>query len=254
MISVIICSRSETDFNLVRRNILRTAGNNDLEIICIDNSAGHYGICAAYNRGIAQAKGDLFVFMHEDVFLLEFGWGATLEQKFKGNANLGIFGVAGTQVLTAHPPLWSWAGRPYLFGKVVHELDNGERYFMTVFSADSGEREVVVVDGCWFAARREVFASCRFDEEAFPGFHFYDLDICMQARKQWKIIASTEILVKHRSAGSFDNEWQQAAQGFRSKWEQALPAFVRGIEPPLTPGADYFNVDLKGRVPQDTLL
>jgi len=254
MISVIICSRLETDFNLVRRNVLRTAGDCDLEVIRIDNTNNTYGICAAYNQGVLESKGNILVFMHEDVFHLEFGWGRALENKFASEPSLGILGVAGTQVLVASPPLWSWAGRPYLFGKVVHELDEGNRFFMTVFSTDSGEREVVAVDGCWFAIRREVFDSCHFDAETFPGFHFYDLDFCMQARLRWKILASTQILIKHCSPGSFDEAWKNAAQSFRTKWGNQLPATTSGIVPPAIRGSDYFNVDLKGRVPQATLL
>ncbi len=125
---------------------------------------------------------------------------------------------------------------------------------MTVFSPDSGDREVTAIDGCWFSARKSVFETSRFDEKTFPGFHFYDIDFCMQARKKWKVIATTDILVKHLSPGSFDEAWQSASRDFRIKWSRDLPAVVSGVEIPRTRGADYFNVNLKGKVPQSTLI
>ena len=142
------------------------------------------------------------VFLHEDVFHLEHGWGQKLLHKFSHDSSIGVVGLAGTQFLNTDPPLWSWAGRPFLFGKIVHELDNGERFFMTVFSPDSGDREVVAVDGCWFAVRKEVFKHARFDTETFRGFHFYDIDFCMQAR---------QILENHR-----DHRYSDQTSVFRS--------------------------------------
>ena len=252
MISAVVCSRSSTAFELVRRNLLRTAATA-IEVIRIDNEHAGLGICEAYNRGVSQAQGDIIVFLHEDVFHLEIGWGPNLMQKFMGDASLGVVGVAGTQALFADPPLWSWAGRPWLFGKVVHELDAGERFFMTVFSPDSGDRDVVALDGCWLAVRKQVFAHASFDSQAFPGFHFYDIDLCMQARKRWRIVATTDILVKHQSPGSFNDAWQEYAKAFRAKWKAELPAFAPGLPTTPTRGSDYFNVDLKGRVPQATI-
>lgn len=254
MISAILCSRSPSAFEHVRRNLLRTAGDVDLEVIRIDNSTNQLGICQAYNKGVEQAKGNYLVFLHEDVYHLEFGWGIRLLRKYQSEPLVGVVGVAGSQILFGEPPLWSWIGRPWLFGKVVHELDRGERFFMTVFSPDSGDREVVALDGCWFSARRSVFETVQFDEKTFPGFHFYDIDFCLQARQHWKVIATTDILVKHLSPGSFDESWQKASQDFRLKWSRDLPIAVAGIEIPRTRGADFFNVNLKGKIPQATLI
>jgi len=253
MISAIICSRDPLAFSLVERNFRFTIGNIPCEVIRIDNTQNIFGICEAYNRGVFRAKGEVLVFLHEDVFHLEMNWGPRLLHKFSSDPTLGVVGVAGSQVLFSDPPIWTQAGRPWLFGKVVHELDNGARYFMTVFSKDSGDREVAVLDGCWMAVRRTVFDSCQFDSDTFPGFHFYDLDFCMQARKRWKIIGSTDILIKHRSAGGFGTSWKDSAQRFVQKWHQSLPTCVSGTSIPTQTGEPFFNVDLKGKAPQTTL-
>jgi GT2 family glycosyltransferase len=254
MISVVICSRDLQAYDLVSQNLRRTVGNTPLEIIRIDNSESKMGICEAYNLGIERAKGSVIIFQHEDVFHLELNWGPKLLAKFETYPKLGVLGVAGTQVLMHNPPLWSWAGRPWLFGKVVHELDAGERFFMTVFSPESGDREVVAVDGCMFAVRRKALDSVRFDAKTFPDFHFYDLDICMQLREHWSIMVSTDFLIKHRSAGSFSEEWKAQARQFQAKWVAHLPATVGGMLPPQNRGTDFYNVDLKGKVPQMTLI
>jgi len=253
MISAIVCSRDAQAFALVERNLRATIGNSDLEVIRIDNSKNQLGICAAYNRGVFLSHGDILLFVHEDVFHLERNWGPKLEQKYLADESLGMVGVAGTQVLYADPPIWTRAGMPWLFGKVVHELDQGTRYFMTIFSKDSGDRPVVALDGCWLSVRRKVFDTCQFDASTFPGFHFYDLDICLQAQEHWKIIASTDILIKHRSAGGFREEWKQAASQFAKKWKTTLPLTIAGVALPDQLGEDFFNVDLKGKVPQNII-
>ncbi|HSQ41571.1 MAG TPA: glycosyltransferase, partial [Fibrobacteraceae bacterium] len=94
MISAIICSRNSVACEWARRNLMRTVGSSEFEFIRIDNSSGQMGICAAYNQGIKRSHGDILIFLHEDVFHLEIGWGARLVQKFHQQANLGLVGVA----------------------------------------------------------------------------------------------------------------------------------------------------------------
>lgn len=262
MISVILCSRDAQAAARVERNVRLTAGAPPaggqavypLEVICVDNSVAGRGICAVYNEGARRAQGDVLVFMHEDVFHLEFGWAAKVETRFSQNPRLGVLGVAGTQVLTAEHPVWTWAGQPWLAGKVVHELDQGQRFFMTVFSTDRGDREVVSVDGLWMAVRRKAWEQHPFDEKTFAGFHFYDHDLCLQMQPDFQVMVSNDVLVKHLSPGGFGALWQEQALVFCQKWAHRLPAVVPGVSLPSQPGSPFFNVDLRGKVSQQTLL
>jgi glycosyltransferase involved in cell wall biosynthesis len=249
MISIIVCSRDPAQSDLHRRNVARTIGCAH-EYMRIDNANGRFGICAAYNQGVSQAQGDILVFAHEDVFFLEPSWGAILEKKFGAREKLGVLGVAGTQYLFADPPGWPVAGRPFLHGKVVQQT--GTRMALTVFSWDEGDRAAVVVDGLFFAVRAELFKHVRFDETTFDGFHFYDLDLCMQVRRTHDIMVTPDIMVKHLSPGSFDAVWQTYACRFAEKYRAELPASCCDAVPDLSRRIAFETFDITGRVSSET--
>jgi len=249
MISIIVCSRDPAQSDLHRRNVARTVGC-EFEYLRIDNSARRLGICAAYNQGVASAGGEILVFAHEDVFFLEPAWGIILEKKFAASQKLGVLGVAGTQYLFADPPGWPVAGRPFLHGKVVQQT--GARMTLTVFSWEECDREMVAVDGLFFAVRAGLFKHIRFDETTFDGFHFYDLDLCMQARRTHTIIVTPDIMVKHLSAGSFDAVWRTYAGRFSEKYRAELPASCTGETPDLSRRINFESFDITGRVSAET--
>jgi GT2 family glycosyltransferase len=252
-ISVIVSSRSPSAMDLHRRNIAATAGAPH-EYLGFSNAGGARGICSVYNQGVDASHGDVLVFMHEDAYFLEKGWGHVLLQKFGSDESIGLIGVAGTQYLFADVPFWARAGRPFVRGRIVHELDNGASFFMTVFSRDKADTEVVAVDGVFFAIRRSLFNRIRFDETTFDGFHFYDIDICMQVRETHRIVVTWDMLLKHRSGGSFDGSWKSYAGRFSQKWAQKLPATCAAAVPDMSKPVDKGeNFDLKGKAPQAIL-
>jgi glycosyltransferase involved in cell wall biosynthesis len=250
MISVIACSRRQSSWDFHQRNVAKTIGC-DYEYIRVDNTSDKYGICAAYNYGVSQAKGDIYVFVHEDVFFMEPGWGNVIESKFLKNEKMGLLGVAGTQYLFSDHPAWIRAGMPFIRGRVVHELDNGATFVLTVFSLDKTDAEVVAVDGLFFAIRANLFPGIRFDDMTFDRFHFYDLDICMQVRKTHSCIVTWDILLKHLSGGQTNADWIEAGRRFLLKYKNELPASTAGEKiPDLSDIKLQINVDIKGKVAQ----
>lgn len=222
MISVVVCSRDSERLPAHRRNISGTIGA-PFEYIHIDNSDGSRGLSAAYNEGVRGAGGDTLVFVHDDVMMMEAGWGLALQGKFAADERLGLVGVAGGQYLFAGTrPGWVAAGRPFIHGKVLHEKDG--RFLLTVYSRETGDVEVVAVDGLFFAVRASLFERVSFDENTFDGFHFYDLDIAMQVRKTHRVVVTDDIMVRHRSGGSFDGIWRGYADRFFDKYRGELPA------------------------------
>lgn len=251
MISVITCSRKDPSFNVHQRNITKTAGA-EVEYIRIDNTGNNHNLCSAYNKGVKLASGDILVFMHEDVFFVEGGWAEKLTTKFY-DQSIGLVGVAGTQYLLANNPAWVAAGRPFIKGQVIHELDGGTKYFLSVFDWQREDAEVVAVDGLFFAIRKELFNHLSFDETTFDGFHFYDMDICMQVHKTHRLIVTTNILVKHLSGGSFDDKWKLYAFRFLEKYRNSLPASCTNLIPDMSKRIPFENFDLKGKAPQITI-
>lgn len=254
LISIVICSRDPQAASFVKRNLLCTARRPErLELLLRDNRHVPKGICTVYNEALREASGELVVFMHEDVYMMEMGWDEVLRGLFSRMPKLAVLGVAGSSWLQDSPPLWAKAGPPWTFGKVVHELDEGREFFLAVFNERDGEQEVAALDGLWMAARRKVCEACAFDAANFPGFHFYDIDFCMQAAAFGPVMATTEIRVKHLSAGSFDADWKTAAEAFRLKWKTELPRRRGGKAMWPPPGSEKAKMlDLKGKVPQLT--
>jgi GT2 family glycosyltransferase len=252
MVSVIVCSRQPHAWDMHQRNVVKTIGV-DYEYVRIDNTAGAYGICGAYNKGITQARGDIFVFVHEDVFFMEPGWGETLTTKFARDERIGLVGVAGTQYLFADNPAWIRAGQPFIRGRVVHELDKGASYILSIFSWDKSDAEVVAVDGLFFAIRANLFPGISFDEATFDKFHFYDLDICMQVRRTHTCIVTWDILLKHLSGGKADADWMEAGKKFLTKYKNELPAATVATIPDLTNCKQALHFDLRGKVAQGTI-
>jgi hypothetical protein len=253
MISVIVCSRKPLAWDLHQRNVDKTIGCN-YEYIRIDNVLNTYGICGAYNKGVEQAIGDIFVFVHEDVFFMEPGWGQTLINKFAADARLGLIGVAGTEYLFADHPAWIRAGRPYIRGRVIHELNNGQTYTLSVFSWDKADAEVVAVDGLFFAIRGTLFPAIRFDAAVFDKFHFYDLDICMQVHRTHKLIVTWDILLKHLSGGVLDATWINAGKKFLDKYKNELPSSCISVVPDLSVHLEAIHYDLRGKAAQGTII
>jgi hypothetical protein len=250
MISLIVCSRDPKFADFHRKNVAKTIGC-DYEYVAIDNTENKYGICAAYNKGVQQAKGDVLVFIHEDCFFMELSWGNILYSKFNADPTLGMIGVAGTQYLFANSPAWIAAGMPYIKGRVVHELRNGEMFVLTVFSWDKTDAEVVAMDGLFFAIPKKLFESIRFDEKTFPGFHFYDLDICMQVRRTHKLMVTWDIMLKHFSGGNMNADWLENGKRFLEKHKNVLPAScVAGNEiPDPAKHRGIQSFDLRGKAP-----
>jgi glycosyltransferase involved in cell wall biosynthesis len=251
MISVIVCSRKNPDDSIHERNLRKTAGT-DIEYIRIDNRDNRYNLSSAYNEGVALAHGTILVFMHEDAFFMEGNWAAVLEKKFSFE-HIGLVGVAGTQYLFADNPGWVLAGRPYIRGHVIHELNNGETYTLTVFNWEQPDVSVVAVDGLFFAVRKSLFNNIRFDDARFDGFHFYDIDICMQIRKTHQLIVTWDLLIKHQSGGSFKDQWKKYAHRFCDKYRNELPASTVNTVPDLSRRISFENFDLKGKAPQITI-
>lgn len=234
------------------RNVAKTAGAPH-EHLVIDGSQGPLRPAGAYNRAIRDAKGDIVVFIADDLYFMQLGWGATLDAKFAADPSLGVLGVAGTQHLFADKYSWTAAGRPYSKGRIVYHLQNGD-FFAVVFSSEKGDREVVACDGCFLAVRADVLRTVMFDDDAFGGGHFWDLDFCLRARSAAKVVVSTDIVVKKTAQPVFDAEWHAAGTVFLRKHASSLPtACAQYPDAPLLPGPQTQMISLKGKYSMETI-
>jgi hypothetical protein len=252
MISVITICRSALPAPIQKSNIAKTVGAAH-EYLVFDGSKGTPNFAAGYNGALSYARGSIIVFLADDVYSMQMNWGPRLEAKFAADPSLGIIGVAGTQYLYADKCSWTAAGRPFIKGRFVYHLQNGD-FFAAVFSQEKGDFPVVACDGCFFAVRASLFNTIKFDSSIFTGEHFWDLDFCLQAcLQQQRILVSTDLVVKRMAQPPFDAVWQEAGTRFLNKYRQVLPfACVQNAPDPATiiPSS---MVNLKGKASMETI-
>ena len=104
MLSIIICTRNLAALAAVSQSVAATVGV-EYEIVAVDNSAGHYSICAAYNEGAGRARYELLCFMHEDIRFHTIGWGSTVAE-ILADATVGVLGVTGGMYQLSAPAAW----------------------------------------------------------------------------------------------------------------------------------------------------
>ncbi|ASU36800.1 glycosyltransferase [Mucilaginibacter xinganensis] len=220
MISVIICSRSANPQLLA--NIENTIGVLH-EVILIDNSTNKYGICAAYNAGVKKSRYPVLCFMHDDIQYHTNNWGSAVLDHFSSD-DVGGIGVAGTPYYSYMPGAWWGSGVFY-----EHILQSSQTDPVPVLKSNIDRQpiwQVVAFDGVWFCVKKSLFEQVAFDETTFKGFHFYDVDLCMQLHTLGvKMYCVNDILIHHSSIGSMNNTWIENARVFQKKWAQKLPAF-----------------------------
>jgi hypothetical protein len=249
MISVITCCRHPTPQSIQEKNVGKTIGA-PYEYLPIDGTDGT-SLAAIYNFGISRARGEVIVFIPEDVYFMKPGWGRVLQQKFSDPTIAGV-GVAGTQYLSSTTPSLTAAGRPFIKGRVVYHLQNGD-FFAVVYSHELGDFDVVACDGAFLAVRAKHLVHAWFDQETFDGEHFADLDLCMQLRKCGRLLVTTDLVVKKRSPMQFDRAWQEYSRRFIDKWSIELPASCTTAVPDPKHFVSSQCVNLHGKVPAETI-
>lgn len=230
MLSLIICSREADISQGLKENIRETIGIQ-YELIVIDNSKNKYSIFSAYNEGVRRAKYPYLCFMHEDILYHTHDWGGRVINHFK-TEKIGIIGVAGGHYLSNTPSTWLSA-QINSINILESSWTNGIRTTKHIAELDylkGLSTEVVAVDGVWFCIPKSLFSTISFDETTFNGFHFYDLDICFQARSVGsKVLVISDILIEHFSSGNFNQIWFENSIIFHNKWKNYLPQ-IAGVD------------------------
>jgi 8-oxo-dGTP pyrophosphatase MutT (NUDIX family) len=217
MITVVICSVDAEKFARASASYAARLAGTPHEIVGIHDAQS---LAEGYTRGFARSRGDLMVFSHDDVIIASDDFAGALVRAL---AQVDVVGVAGTtRVVGAY---WPAAGHPHLRGWVTVPIRDGG-YSVNIYGIDAAvSTGLQGIDGCLFAARREVVENVGFDADTFDAFHGYDLDFSFSAhRAGHRIGTSAEIVAIHASTGAFDDAWKVYADRFEAKHRDALPA------------------------------
>ncbi|MEP7205578.1 MAG: glycosyltransferase [Casimicrobiaceae bacterium] len=209
MISVVICSIDPGKFAAVSASCARAFAAEAYEIVGIHDAAS---LCEGYNRGLACAKGELVVFMHDDVEILTTDLGRVLERHL---ATFDVVGIAGTDALRGMN--WGGGGICHAYGAVAGVIEDG--YVLQLFGArDAIMPNIVALDGVFIAARREVAEAVRFDAATFDGWHGYDVDFTFRChRAGYRLAACLDIRLIHTGRGRVDAAWLRYDKRFADK-------------------------------------
>jgi glycosyltransferase involved in cell wall biosynthesis len=194
------CLLSSPDINKVREVILQRG---------FDSAAD------AYNAAIAKSKGDVLIFIHQDVYL-PAGWFGQLETTIKqlavSDPQWGVLGVYGFTAAANNVGYLYCNGNQGQLGNPIQ-----------------GPVEVAILDEVVLIVRRD--SGLHFDS-ALPGFHLYGADICLTARQRFHKVYVVPGFCFHNSNGYglFPRSFWSGYFYMRSKWKSHLPVRTPCIE------------------------
>lgn len=218
LVSVVICSIDPAKFATVTADYRARFPAGKLEIIGIHDAKG---LNEAYNRGLDQARGDIVVFSHDDIRLLNDNFAARMMSHLR---QFDLIGVAGTTLATG--PTFGWTGYPHSHGWVAHPVPGGAGFMAGTYTLDTAPVPgAQMLDGLWFAARTVAARRIRFDDQ-LPGFHGYDADFTYRCHLGGlRVAICPGLWIMHASQGNFGEAWQRAS-GLLLKKHPALRAAV----------------------------
>ena len=182
-----------------------------VDYVLIDNTSGCFSSAAkALNYGVSQAKGEVLVFLHQDI---EFLKNTALEDIFAfavKHPNT-VFGAAGVK------------------SKIT---DTGE-FFSSMYAGESKKQykccysptECYTLDECLIACHKSCMSKLSFDEVTCDGWHLYGADLCLQAGllPDYNIMVIPMDYVWHKSNGNADKSYMitqnRLAKKYRNQYK-----------------------------------
>ena len=187
------------------------------------NNAKPLPVC--YNDAIAAADPeDILVFVHDDVFIVDFFW---IDKLLVGFQIFDILGLAGNKRRVARQPSWAFVGEKD--GKFVWDeqanlsgaIGHGTQFPCQLLVYGPLNQACKLLDGVLLATKKSTLVrnDIRFDERF--DFHFYDLDFCRQAEKQNVRMGTIPLGVIHQSSGAFASaKWKKNYDKYLMKWQE----------------------------------
>lgn len=155
------------DKAFLEENLLATLSNqlSGHELIVIDNIDHKFTSAAsALNYGAEQATGNILMFVHQDMRLLENNTLSKIEAYVNSLPDFGIGGVIGLSM------------DGHIKGYILNTFEKlGTPY--------ASPEEVQTLDECVLIIKKEIFHKIRFDEQTLDGWHLYGVDFCLAAQK-----------------------------------------------------------------------
>lgn len=204
----------------VIHNIAETIGCK-YEILFEENGITKNSITKVYNKLYTRASYEYLLFMHEDMKFLSKNWGETLISLMNED-NVGLVGLSGATYKSKYPAVWS-ASRETNYRISGNQYDR-EHFLKQKYKL----HDVVVIDGCFLAAKKMIFSKYLFDEN-LHGFHGYDIDLSLNIGCDYRVLVAADIDFLHFSSGVQNLDWLVASLYVHKKWKNKLPRYIRNM-------------------------
>ena len=217
---------------LLGRSLQHSAHKELLHSVAFNNTKG---LPEIYNAALDLYQESVLLFCHDDLALPPTHLEPLLQKALN---RFDIVGLAGNRRDLNH---FAWHVRPdglgwdypYLRGETLSgSTTNTIRNIRGLCDVP-----VALIDGAFIAIQRNrlVDKRIRFDERFL--FHFYDLDLCRQARECELQLGVIRLDCVHTSGGLFgDPDWIKQAKLYCAKWsnpypQEAIACFEKSTNP-----------------------
>jgi len=196
---------------------------------------GAASIASGYNELVERAEArpdDTLCFVHQDV---RFGFDAAalLPRAVDALDDVGVLGFAGS---AAQVPGRPWYDCPPRYGGLVQGASGAPLRFGACSPRPDGlaVAEVHTLDGLALAVRAGTFAAIGGFDEGCPGWHGYDLDLCLRARRAGLRNYVLDQPVHHLASGTEDHDHRRSLEWMAARWSEAAigPMLVPEPAPP----------------------
>jgi GT2 family glycosyltransferase len=176
-----------------------------------------------FNDAIAAAADpeEVMVFVHDDVFIVDFFW---IDKLLFGFQNFDVLGLAGNTRRLPRQPSWAfvddkltWDTPENLSGVVGH----GQQFPCQLSIYGQLGKLCKLLDGVLLAVKKSTLdaGNICFDERF--DFHFYDLDFCRQVEMKNLRMGTIPLGIVHQSGGNFGSpQWRMGYERYLKKWNE----------------------------------
>lgn len=188
MLISIICVFNNKD--ILEKYLLKSlkTQEEEYELILIDNRKNKFTSAAsALNYGGKKAKGELLLFVHQDIEFYEDNL-KDIIYYYKNTDKLGIAGVTGVSkenngrtITNIYDGIPRTKASNYNFNKII---------------------EIQTIDELLLIIPRKVFEKYKFDEETCDNWHLYGADYCLNVKLKGFSVVLYPITLYHVSNGS----------------------------------------------------
>ena len=129
----------------------KSSGFKKIDVIEKVND-GNKSLSQVYNEILSEAKTDIVVLCHDDIYFDTTGWYHKLMKHFE-KSDFGIIGMAGTTNMPSSGQ-W-WEDRRKMVGIVNHEHEGKKWVSKYADDLNNNIKQTIMVDGLFFAVSKE---------------------------------------------------------------------------------------------------